>query len=137
MNNIIKNILVVDLIFISCIIGSVVELIKRWANFKVRIISAVGAIVFIIAGIWINIPYLKDLMRKETIMFEGTFLYDDSGADFVTDTYYFDTDNNGKRDDYFVKSIFSGSKYVPKKGKRYRVVVYKHSHTIYSLELLE
>jgi len=34
-------------------------------------------------------------------------------------------------------SSLHGSKYVCKKGQRYRVTIYKHSHTIYSLEKIE
>lgn len=136
MNNIIKNMLIM-LFFLSIAWAMVIgRFIGTKGNLK-RCLPLAGVALFAtIIGGFALVPYFADLMDKETISFEGVYVYSNPCPD-LNNEEYFDTNGDGKSDDYFVRSIFNGSKYVPKKGKRYRVVVYKHSHTIYSLELLE
>lgn len=95
----------------------------------------IDSVVFIALSALFVIPCLKDLKYKETITFEGVFLHD---VEIGTKArYYFDVEGNGKDDNYYRRPWLSGNKYIAERGKRYRVVVYKYSHTIYSLELLE
>lgn len=137
LNNIIKNMFVNLCIFFLAVAMLIGKLIAGKGHFKQNP-SFIGAILLVIAvEIVLCIPYFADLKQKQTITFEGVFLYDASEGGFDGRAYYFDTNGNGEQDNYFESNFLNGSKYVPKEGKRYRVVVYKHSHTIYSLELLE
>ncbi len=140
MNNILKNIFLTFVIIIVLLTLGVVLIIKQWDNFKERMVI-IGVMVMVIAvGLWTFFPYLQDLKYNETISFEGVFIKDFDAtfnAPYGGTKYYFDIDEDGEEDNYFRDSFLNGSKYVCEKGQRYRVAIYKHSHTIYSLEKIE
>jgi len=140
MDNVIKNLLIGFIVDFIVVVIAIIYIIKKRHDIKYVLVILLCLLVFLLYPLESTIPFYKDLMKKEKISFEGEFVTDDTSIHnlpFGCDKSYFDTDGDGKKDNYFMDSSLHGSKYVCEKGQRYRVTIYKHSHTIYSLEKIE
>jgi len=138
MDNLIKNVIIDILVVIFLIVLAIVTIIKNHKDLK-YILVIIGCLLVVFIVLLANSFFVyKDMIYKETIEFEGVCVSRDFSIynlPIGTSVMYFDTNNDGQEDNWFLKS--GGKKYVPEEGKKYRVVVYKYSHTIYSLEVVE
>ena len=140
MNNILKNLLLEIIIESVILIVGLIFIIKERHNIKYVVMILIIISLFLGFLIGTSIPFYKDLRYKETVTYEGVCVASYSGISnlpFGCTKRLFDTDGNGKHDNYFWDSFLHGNKYVCEDGQRYRVTFYKHSHTIYSLEKIE
>ena len=138
MDNLFKVVIIDIIVAIFLIVLAIVTIIKNHKDLK-YILVIIGCLLVVFIVLLANSFFVyKDMIYKETIEFEGVCVSCDFSIynlPIGTSVMYFDTNNDGQEDNWFLKQ--GGKKYVPEKGKKYHVVVYKYSHTIYSLELVE
>ena len=140
MDNLFKVVIIDIIVAIFLIVLTIVTINKNHKDIKYILVVVGCLLVFFIFTISESYTVYKDVMNKETISFVGVYVSEDASiynSPLGSVFRYFDIDNDGKDDVYFLDTFLNTGKYKPQKGKKYHVVVYKYSHTIYSLELVE
>ena len=120
----------IPILIIICILSIKFKVGARIATILICVIGCVSLIYFMY-------PYFKDIKNKETFQIEGVLSYEiqnGSGCLPLTSLLCFEYDNN---EEYVYVSKFMYSSYNLKKGSKYRVIYYKNSHAVNSIELIE
>lgn len=134
MKNLLLCIIPTLIMTLAFIVAIIILLIKHSkTSISISFVLLIGVIVFI----YFSMPYLKDAKEKETLTFVGvytTYISNGSGNPILCSKNIFENESN---EIYVRISNFQFSKYNLKKGKKYKIVYYKSSHAVHSIESIE